>query len=372
MSWDDLDKDLNRQLYKLWNRLTSGSYFPPPVKEVEIRKDSGGMRPLGIHTILDRIAQEVVRTHLERIVEPHFHKDSYGYRSKRSCHQAVHRAVKNASYYDWALDLDIKSFFDTMNHDLIMKSVRHYCKDKWVLMYVERWLKAGVVQKDGSYIDKLTGTPQGGVISPILANLFLHFAFDEWMEKYHHGKPFVRYADDMIVHCKTEKQSQYVLKDIQNRLQVCQLNTHPQKTKIVNSLGKSEKTYPRSLDFLGFSLRPMWFKTAKGFKLMTTAFISTKSKSRVMGKFNKMKIHKRRISIEKLSVELTPIIRGIINYYCKFWWSHTSYLWVQLNKRLTKWARCQTGLSKTNAVKWLREKYRENPRLFPHWELVNP
>jgi len=372
MSWKDLDKDLNQQLYKLWNRLSSGSYFPMPVKEVEIEKSSGGMRQLGIPTILDRIAQEVVKTHLERIVEPQFHNSSYGYRPKRSCHQAVEQALENALRHDWAIDLDIKSFFDTINHELLMKGIQHYCKDKWVLMYVQRWLKAGIIKKDGIYIDRLTGTPQGGVISPLLANIFLHISFDKWMEKYHPEKPFERYADDIIVHCKTEKQSQYVLKEIQKRLQVCQLDTHPQKTKIVNFRGTSEKKYPRSLDFLGFSLRPYWCKTAKGFKLMVTTFISTKSTSKVLEKFNKIRIHKRRISIEKLSVELKPIIRGVMNYYCKFWSGHTRYIWNQLNKRILKWVKWEKGLYKMSSVKWLRKKYKENPRLFPHWELVYP
>jgi group II intron reverse transcriptase/maturase len=175
MSWADLDKDLDAQLYKLWNRLSSGSYFPPPVKEVEITKTAGsGVRKLGIPTILDRIAQGVVKTHLELIVEPHFHESSYGYRPGKSCHQAVEKASQNVLVNDWVIDLDIKGFFDNIDHDLLLKAVTHYCADKWVLLYVTRWLKAGIVQQDGMYLDRETGTPQGGVISPLLANIFLH------------------------------------------------------------------------------------------------------------------------------------------------------------------------------------------------------
>ena len=198
MSWVDLDNDLSRQMYKLWNRLTSGSYFPMPVKEVAIEKKSGGERKLGIPTILDRIAQEVVKTHLERIVEPHFHNSSFGYRPGKNCHQAVKQAEQNSFRHNWVIDLDIKSFFDTIDQTLLMKTVKHFCKEEWVLMYVERWLKAGIVKQDGSYVDRLMGTPQGGVISPLLANMFLHVAFDKWMDKYHFEKPFERYADDII------------------------------------------------------------------------------------------------------------------------------------------------------------------------------
>lgn len=178
MDWQALESDLQGQLYKLWNRLSSGSYFPKPVKEVEISKSSGGIRKLGIPTILDRIAQQVVKTHLEQILEPLFHQHSFGYRPSRSCHQAVERVKQHIFTNDWAIDLDIKSFFDTIDHDRLMGALAHYCKDKWVLFYVERWLKAGIIQKDGGYVDRVSGTPQGGVISSLLANFYLHVAFD--------------------------------------------------------------------------------------------------------------------------------------------------------------------------------------------------
>lgn len=174
-----------------------------PVKEVVINKKPKGERRLGIPTIIDRIAQQVVKAHLERILEHKFHNSSFGYRPGESCHQAVLQAERNTFNHDFVIDLDIKSFFDTIDQELLMKSLTHYCKDKWVLMYVERWLKAGIVQKEGNYIDRVTGTSQGGVISPLLANLFLHVAFDKWMDKFHPEKPFERYADDIVIHCKT-------------------------------------------------------------------------------------------------------------------------------------------------------------------------
>ena len=255
MSWEGLEKNLSTELYKLWNRLTSGSYFPMPVKEVTIKKKTGGERKLGIPTLLDRIAQQVVKTHLEPIVEPHFHNGSFGYRPSRNSHQAVAQATQNTFKHSFVIDLDIKSFFDTIDHELLMKAVKFYCKDKWVVLYIERWLKAGIVQQDGNQIDRLTGTPQGGVISPLLANIFLHISVDKWMEKNHPEKPFERYADDVVVHCKTEKQAIFVLSQIRQRLGYCKLILHPQKTKIVNLRGTAEKKYPAKFDFLGFTIQ---------------------------------------------------------------------------------------------------------------------
>ena len=372
MSWEDLDKDLKSQLYKLWNRLSSGSYFPPPVKEVEIAKKDGGIRKLGIPTLLDRIAQEVVKTHLERIVEPIFHESSYGYRPGRGCHQAIDKTLNNIMNHDWVIDLDIEKFFDTIDHDLMMKAVKHFCKDKWVLIYVERWLKAGVICKDGSFMDRVTGTPQGGVISPLLANIFMHVAFDEWMKKNHPEKPFVRYADDLVVHCKTDKQAKFVLLMIRKRLAACKLKVHPQKTKIVNMRGITNEKYPRSFDFLGFTFKPYWSKTKKGFKLLITIFMSQKSISSVLEKFRRMRLHKKRKPIEELARLLNPIIRGVVNYYCHIWSKHTERLWLQLNHRLWKWVKWEKGLHPMTALKWLRNKYKESPDLFYHWKIVHP
>jgi group II intron reverse transcriptase/maturase len=372
MDWEWLDNNLKTELYKLWNRLTSGSYFPMPVKEVPIKKKGGGERKLGIPTLLDRIAQQVAKTHLERILEPHFHNSSFGYRPARNCHQAVEQANKNTYDHDFVIDMDIKGFFDNIDHDLLMKAVRFYCDDKWILLYVERWLKAGIVQQDSTYIDRLTGTPQGGVISPLLANLFLHVCFDKWMEINHPEKPFERYADDVVVHCKTEKQAIFMLKQIGARLQKCKLTLHPVKTKIVNVRGRSEKKYPKSYDFLGFTIRPHWVKANGKMRLMPSMFMSRKSKNAVMEKFRELNIHKRRKPLEVIASELRPIIQGIINYYCKFSSNHTANIWYQLNARLLKWVRWEKGLYIRAALRWLQKKYKESPLLFPHWQLVNP
>lgn len=372
MDWEWLDANLKTQLYKLWNRLTSGSYFPMPVKEVPIKKKDGGERKLGVPTLLDRIAQQVVKTHLEPLVEPHFHKSSFGYRPGRNPHQAVEQACKNTFGHDFAIDLDIQGFFDTIDHELLMKAVRFYCKDKWVLLYVERWLKAGIVQQDGNYFDSTTGTPQGGVISPLLANIFLHVCFDKWMEIYHPEKPFERYADDVVVHCKTEKQAIFMLKQIGARLRKCKLTLHPVKTQIVNLMGWSEKKYPKGYDFLGFTIRPHWVKANGKWMLLPSMFMSRKSKNAVMEKFRKLKIHKRRKPLETLAKELRPIIQGVMNFYCKFSSSHTRDVWNQLNARLLKWVKWEKGLYKMASLRWLKKKYKENPLLFPHWKLVYP
>lgn len=372
MTWEWLDHNLKTELYKLWNRLTSGSYFPKPVKEVPIKKKCGGERKLGIPTLIDRIAQQVVKTHLEKIVEPLFHNSSFGYRPSRNCHQAVAQSCKKVFDHDFVIDLDIKGFFDNIDHKLMMKAVRFYCQDRWVLLYVERWLTSGILQKDGAYVDRLTGTPQGVVISPLLANIFLHVSFDKWMEKTHPEKPFERYADDVVVHCKTEKQALFVLKQINKRFRQCKLELHPTKTQIVNLRGKADKKYPKSYDFLGFTIRPHWCKINGRMMLIPGIYISKKSRSRVLEKFRELNIHKRRKPIEALAVELRPIIQGIINYYCKFSKRSSRYIWRQLNARLLKWVMWEKGFYKMASLRWLQNKYKESPLLFPHWKLVSP
>lgn len=374
MSWEYLHKNASTELYKLWNRLSSGSYFPKAVKQVTIPKKGGGERFLGIPTILDRIAQQVVRKHLELKVEPIFHNSSFGYRPKRSCHQAVSQACANSFNHDFAIDLDIKGFFDNIDQDLLLKAVRHYCPEKWVLLYVERWLKAGIVQKSGVFKHSLTGTPQGGVISPLLANIFLHVVFDKWMEKHHPEKPFERYADDIVVHCKTESQAKFMMSQIKHRMETCKLTLHAEKSKIVNLRGFSTTKYPKGFDFLGFTIRPRAY-TTKGsgkVKSIPSICVSQKSKTNIMEKFKAMNLHKRRKSLEEIAKEINPILRGIINYYHHFWKDDMRIVWNQLNARLLKWVKWEKDLYKMASVKYLKTKYKERPNLFAHWLLVYP
>ena len=374
MDWQYLEKNQNAEMYKLWNRLSSGSYFPQAVKQVAIPKKGGGTRNLGIPTLLDRIAQQVVRKHLERIVESLFHNSSFGYRPNRSSHQAVEQANTNSFKHDFALDLDIKGFFDNIDHELLMKAVKHYCSDKWVLMYIERWLKAGVVKRDGSLALSLTGTPQGGVISPLLANIFLHVVFDKWMEKQHPEKPFERYADDIVVHCKTEKQAKFMLRVISHRMNLCKLDLNTEKSKIVNLRGYSETKYCKGFNFLGFTIRPRAYKTKDtGFtKSIPSICVSQKSKTNILEKFKQINLHKRRTTLESLAKEINPIITGIINYYHKFWKDDMRTVWNQLNARLLKWVKWEKDLYKMASVRYLKTKYKERPNLFAHWVLVHP
>lgn len=372
MSWEYLEENKKTELYKLWNRLTSGSYFPMPVKQVSIPKKDGGDRKLGVPTLLDRIAQQVVRQHLEMQLEPIFHNSSYGYRPKRNCHEAVRQACTNSFTHDFAIDLDIKSFFDSIDHILLMKALKHYCKDKWVALYVERWLKAGIMTIEGKHMQPIAGTPQGGVISPLLANLFLHVVFDKWMFLHHPEKPFERYADDIIIHCKTEKQAIYMLAQIKKRIESCKLALHPGKTKIVNLRGISQKKYPKSFDFLGFTIKPRGFKHNGKVKSIPCICVSQNSKKAILSKFRAMHLHKRRKSIEQIAAEINPILRGIINYYHEFWKGDMRFVWKQLNARLLKWVKWEKGMYKLAAVKYLQTKYKENPKLFAHWLLVYP
>lgn len=374
MSLADLATNKSKELYKLWNRLTSGSYFPLPVKQVSIPKKGGGERYLGIPTVLDRVAQQVVKQHLEKIVEPKFHNSSFGYRPYRNAHQAVEQANRNTYNHDFVIDLDIKGFFDSIDHDLLMKAVGHYCQEKWVLMYVERWLKAGVMQQDGRQKATLRGTPQGGVISPLLANIFLHVVFDSWMAKYHPEKPFERYADDIVVHCKTEKQALYMLRQIQKRMQDCKLELHSEKTKIVNVRGYAEKKYPKGYDFLGFTIRPSSYKHPNKAEVKTipSIFVSKQSKKSILEKFKAMQIHKKRKTLEEVAKDLNSVIRGIINYYHKFRKSDIRAVWRQLNARLLKWVKWEKGLYKKASIRYLKTKYKEKPNLFLHWLLVCP
>src|SRR5580692_2838627 len=262
----DFEKRLKRNLYKIWNRMSSGSYLPPPVRTVKIPKANGGERKLGIPTVSDRIAQMVVKSRLEPAVDPLFHPDSYGYRPGKSALDAVGQARQRCWRYDWILDLDIKGFFDNIPQDLLLRAVKKHAKEKWMVLYIERWLKAPVQEEDGQLITRDKGTPQGGVISPLLANLFLHYAFDRWMVKQYPQVPFERFADDAIVHCRTEVEAQQVRAAIAARLRECGLELHPEKTQIVYCKDDDRRrTYPNEkFDFLGYTFRPRKSKNRFG------------------------------------------------------------------------------------------------------------
>ena len=265
-SMKEFETDLKNNLYKIWNRMASGSYFPPAVRAVPIPKKNGGERILGVPTIKDRIAQMVVKQTIEPRIDPIFHPDSYGYRPGKSALQAVGVVRERCWRYDWVLEFDIKGLFDNIDHELLMKAVRKHVHEKWVLLYIERWLKAPM-NRDGQDIPREKGTPQGGVISPLLANLFLHYAFDHWMRIQHPSIPIVRYADDGVAHARTRKEALELKESLRKRFAEVGLELHPEKTKIVyckDDNRQRDEGEPISFDFLGYAFRPRRVKTRSG------------------------------------------------------------------------------------------------------------
>lgn len=374
ISLEDYEVSLEDNLYKLWNRLASGSYFPPPVLEVEIPKKDGRIRKLGIPTVGDRIAQMVVKEGLEPEVEPLFHRNSFGYRPGRSAHDAIEKARTQCWRCDWVIDLDIKGLFDSLDHKLLMRAVRKHTKEKWVLMYIERWLKAPIEEQNGRTKERTRGTPQGGVISPLLANIFLHHVFDKWIEKEFPGVEFERYADDIIVHCKSLTQATHVLNKIRERLEKCGLELNAEKTKIVyckDSNRKAEFKYTE-FTFLGYTFRARPTRSPKGrrFKSFSPA-VSKEALKKMAREIRRLKIHRRtEMSIEEIAKMLNPKLRGWIYYYGKFRLICLKHFLHRLNVRLLKWIRNKYKALRYRvraAKSWLKNVYKNNPALFAHW-----
>jgi len=372
----EFEEDLKDNLFKIWNRMSSGSYFPPPVRRVDIPKDNGGTRPLGIPTVADRIAQTVGKRYLEPILEEYFHPDSYGYRPKKSAIEAVGVVRQRCWRYDWVLDLDIKGFFDSIDHELLMRAVRKHTDCKWVLLYIERWLKAPVQLEDGSLVHRDKGTPQGGVISPLLANLFLHYAFDTWMQRQYPQIPFERYADDGICHCRSKAEAEGLLVAIERRFAECGLELNLQKTKIVFCKDDNRRgEYPeQKFDFLGYTFRPRRAKNRWGrFFVVFTPAISNKATKSICDTMRRWKLHRRTDkSLDELAQRINPVLRGWINYYGHFYKSALYRTFQHLNNILARWAsRKYKRLRghKRRAFLWLQYRVHRQPRLFAHWQL---
>ena len=373
----DFEANLENNLYKLWNRMSSGTYFPPPVRRVDIPKDGGGTRPLGIPTVADRIAQEVAKRHLEPLLEPVFHEDSYGYRPGRSAIDAVRQARQRCWRYAWTLDIDIKGFFDSIDHGLLLKAVRHHTDCPWVLLYIERWLKAPVQMEDGTVVPRGEGTPQGGVVSPILANLFLHYAFDRWMSKSHPGIPFERYADDIICHCRSMTEARALWDELKSRFESCGLALHPVKTKIVFCKdSKRHSNFPeQSFDFLGYSFRPRlarWSATKFGVSFLPAA--SPKALKAIRQTIRGWRMHRRSDqSLTDLARDYNTYIHGWINYYSHFYKSVLYPTLLRVDAYLLKWARQKYKLLRGRpkaARDWLARVKAASPQLFAHWRLM--
>jgi group II intron reverse transcriptase/maturase len=373
-SLKEFEEHLLDNLYKLWNRLSSGSYFPKPVREVEIPKSDGSKRKLGIPTVSDRIAQEVIKSYLEPRLEAVFSEHSYGYRPLKSAHDAIREVTKNTRQYAWVIDMDIKAFFDEVSHELLMKAIDCHVEEKWVKMYIKRWLESPSQSSEGILTSKNgTGTPQGGVISPLLANLFLHYVLDKWLSITHPQVSFVRYADDVIVHCHTEELAKNVLESIRQRLSVCQLRLSEQKTKIVyckHFTRKERKDYPKKFDFLGFSFKPKAAKTKYG-GLFTGfgAIISQKAQSRITEDWKAQNFDKHTDNkLQDIATKLNPQIRGIINYYGKINLEGLRSLFRHLQFRLCKWVKNKYKLASfSGGYRWLNEIQSSYPNMFYHW-----
>lgn len=376
VSLEEFHNDLTKNVYKIWNRLTSGSYFPPSVREVAIPKKDGSERKLGIPTVSDRIAQQVIKNYLEPRLEVEFHENSYGYRPLKSAHQAVEEVQKNVRNYAWVLDMDIKSFFDEVDHELMMKALDKHVEEKWLKMYVIRWLKATVETKTGELIHREgKGTPQGGVISPLLANLYLHYVLDKWLEKNHKGIRFVRYADDVIIHCRSEEETKTILESVKIRLGACGLRLHEQKTKIVycQDYRREKKDFPKKFDFLGFSFQPVSKKSHRGGMFLGyNCVISTSSKKRIVQELKQAKIHRwSGQTIEEIASYLSPKIRGWVNYYGKFCRNDLQRVFRVLHFRLMKWVLNKYkvfGRSIRKSYTYLIQLHTHRPELFYHWK----
>lgn len=373
---EEFEKDLKNNLYKIWNRLSSGTYFPPAVKAVAIPKSNGGTRILGIPTVPDRVAQTVIKMQLEPLVEPKFHQDSYGYRPGKSAHDAVGMARRRCWRYNWVIDYDIKGFFDNLSHELVMKAVRHHADSKWILLYVERWLKAPLQKEDGSLVPRDRGTPQGGVISPLLANIFMHHAFDDWMKRCFPGVPFERYADDGLAHCSSYEQAQRVLEAMKKRLQECGLEIHPDKTRIgyCKDADRKKSHENEKFDFLGFTFRPRLSKNKRGkYFVNFTPAISQKAAKSIRGEIRKWKIHNRSDKqIDDLARMFNAQVQGWINYYGAYYKSALYPILREIETDLILWAKRKYKRFKghhTKAIHWLGRISRREPRLFVHWRL---
>lgn len=372
----EFDADRRRHLYKLWNRMASGSYFPPPVKEVGIPKKDGSIRKLGIPTISDRVGQMVVKMFVEPRLEAVFSPNSFGYRPKRNAHQALSKVRENCWKQNWVIDLDIKGFFDNIDHNKLMLAVEKHVPENWVKLYIKRWLEAPVITISGKRIQKQgKGTPQGGVISPLLANLFLHYAFDKWLERTDKNVVFTRYADDVILHCNTKAHAEKVLNLVHQRMASVGLELHPQKTKIVycRDYRRKEKYPTIKFDFLGYSFQPRTAFSKKKRKLFLgyDCAISIGSRKRIADKLEELGVNKLTFkSIVGVAQYLNPIIRGWVRYYGKFKMYELTKVFRLLSKRLVWWARKRYKRYKTSISKgyqWLAEVRKQYPTLFYHW-----
>jgi RNA-directed DNA polymerase len=372
---EDFEADLKNNLYRIWNRMSSGSYFPPPVKAVAIPKKNGGERILGVPTVADRVAQMVVKMVLEPAVEPIFLPDSYGYRPNKSALDAVEITRKRCWKYDWVLEFDIKGLFDNIDHTLLLRALDKHTECKWVKLYIRRWLTVPLQRADGTMVERTKGTPQGGIVSPVLANLFLHYTFDVWMNRTFPDAPWCRYADDGLVHCKTEAEALAMKAALQERFAVCGLEMHPIKTKIVYCKdGNRQGEYPNTkFDFLGYTFRR---RGAKNYQhnIVFASFspgVSASALKAMRAKTRKENFRNRsELSLEEIAKQYNPVLRGWIAYYGKFHASALYPIYKHFNRTLVAWAMKKFRpfeRNKKRAGLFIEKIAKKQPHLFVHW-----
>src|ERR1039457_810708 len=374
---EQFEADLKSNLYKIWNRMSSGTYFPPPVRPVSIPKKSGGQRILGVPTVADRMAQMVVKQVIEPNLDSVFLADSYGYRPRKSALDAVGVTRERCWKYDWVLEFDIKGLFDNIDHELLLRAIRRHVTCKWAVLYIERWLTAPMVQEDGTRIERSRGTPQGGVVSPILSNTFLHYAFDLWMARTHPDLPWCRYADDGLVHCRTEKEAEAVKAELQARLAECHLEMHPTKTKIVYCKdGKRKGKYPNvKFDFLGYCFRPRRVRRLRDNSLFGgfNPAVSSSAMKAMRETIRDLNLRRQtQLSLQDIAQQLNPLLRGWIAYYGRYAPSALYPVLRYVNQTLVAWAMRKFKRFKAHKIRagrFFERLAKECPDLFAHWEV---
>lgn len=371
----NFDENRDKNLYRIWNRICSGSYFPPPVREKRIPKDNGKERILGIPTVADRIAQGAVKRYMEERLDKLFHKDSYGYRPNKSAHQALQTCMERCRRFSWVLEVDLSVFFDTVRHDLVLKALEHHKMPPWVILYCKRWLEAPMQNESnhGSLEKRTVGTPQGGVVSPLLANLFLHYAFDKWMDRTHRYIPFERYADDIVCHCNRMSDAVKLKEQLTLRFNEVGLTVNETKSKIVYVDTFKRWNVPTCFTFLGYDFKVRTLCTKDGVLFRKCApGASMKAMKRITQTIKEWRIHRSTAnSIKEFADRYNATLRGWITYYGKFWYRNFSYrLWSAMQSRLIKWATRKFRISIKVAKRQLYLVQKRHPKLFAHWYLL--